>query len=99
MKKLLIAAAAVASVAFAGAAQASEALAKDKGCLGCHAVDAKKMGPAFKEVSAKFKGKADAEATIVGMLKSGKASSGKAHPVAKASDDEMKALAKWVLSL
>ena len=99
MKKLLIAAAAVASVAFAGAAQAQEALAKDKGCLGCHAVDAKKMGPAFKEVSAKYKGKADAEATIVGVLKSGKSTGGKTHPVAKASDDEMKGLAKWVLSL
>ena len=67
MKKLLIAAAAVASVAFAGAAQASEALAKEKGCLGCHATDAKKMGPSFKEASAKYTGKADAEATIVGM--------------------------------
>jgi cytochrome c len=99
MKKLLIAAAAVATVAFAGAAQANEALAKDKGCLACHAVDAKKMGPALKEVSAKLKGKADAEATIVGVMKSGKATSGKSHPVAKASDEEMKALAKWVLSL
>jgi cytochrome c len=99
MKSLLIAVAAVASMGLAGAAQAQEALAKEKGCLGCHAVDAKKMGPALKEVSAKFKGKADAEATIVGMLKSGKAPSGKSHPVAKASDDEMKSLAKWVLSL
>ena len=99
MKKLLIAAAAVATVAFAGAAQASEDLAKSKGCLGCHAVDAKKMGPALKEISAKLKGKADAEATFVGVLKSGKSTGGKTHPVAKASDDEMKALAKWVLSL
>ena len=99
MKSLLIAALAVASVVFAGAAQASEALAKEKGCLSCHAVDAKKMGPAFKEVSGKYKGKADAEATLADVLKSGKATTGKAHPVAKASDDEMKALAKWVLSL
>ena len=99
MKSFLIAAAAVATFAFAGTAQASEAMAKDKGCLGCHAVDAKKMGPALKEVSAKYKGKADAEATIAGVLKSGKATSGKTHPVAKASDDEMKTLAKWVLSL
>jgi cytochrome c len=99
MKSFLIAAVAVASVAFAGGVQASEALAKDKGCLACHAVDAKKMGPALKEVAAKYKGKADAEATVVGTLKSGKAPSGKAHPAAKASDDEVKALAKWVLSL
>jgi cytochrome c len=88
-----------ASVAFAGAAQASEALAKDKGCLGCHAVDAKKMGPSFKDASAKYKGKADGEATVVGMLKSGKAPSGKSHPVAKASDDELKSLYKWITSL
>jgi len=99
MKSLLIAAAAVASMAFAGAAQAQEALAKEKGCLGCHAVDTKKVGPAYKEVAAKYKGKADAEATIVGMLKSGKAASGKTHMQPKASEDEMKSLAKWVLSL
>jgi cytochrome c len=99
MKSLLIAAAVAASVAFAGAAQASEALAKDKGCLGCHAVDAKKMGPSFKDASAKYKGKADGEATVVGMLKSGKAPSGKSHPVAKASDDELKSLYKWITSL
>ena len=96
MKRLLIAA--VASMALFGAAQVDEGLAKSKGCLACHSVDAKKMGPAFKDVAAKYKGKADAEATIVGMLKSGKAASGKSHPAAKASDDEMKALAKWVLS-
>jgi cytochrome c len=98
MKSFLIAAAAVATVAFAGTAQAQEALAKEKGCLGCHAVDAKKMGPAFKDVAAKYKGKADAEATIVGELKSGKVG-GKSHPVPKASDDELKGLVKWVLSL
>jgi cytochrome c len=99
MKSVLIAAAAVASVAFAGAAQASEALAKDKGCLSCHATDAKKMGPSFKDVSAKFKGKADGEAAVVGVLKSGKSTSGKSHPVAKATDDELKALYKWITSL
>jgi len=48
MKSLLIAAAVAASVAFAGAAQASEALAKDKGCLGCHATDAKKWARASR---------------------------------------------------
>ncbi len=98
MNKILIAAAAVAALAMAGGAQASEAMAKDKGCLGCHAVDAKKMGPAFKEVAAKYKGKADAEATIIAELKSGKVG-GKTHPVPKASDDELKALTKWMLSL
>jgi len=91
----LIAMAVVASIALgmAGAASAQEALAKSSGCLNCHAVDAKKMGPAFKEVAAKYKGKADAEATL-----SAKISGAKGHPAVKASEDEVKALVKWVLS-
>lgn len=94
MKSLLIAAVAVAATALTGAAQASEALAKDKGCLACHAVDKKKMGPGFKDIAAANKGKADAEATIVAKLKSGKG-----HPTVKAGEDDLKVLTKWILSL
>jgi cytochrome c len=81
-----------ASVAAHGA-MASEALAKSSGCLNCHAIDAKKIGPAFKEVAAKYKGKADAEATLVAKL-----SAGKDHPEVKAKPDDVKALVKWVLA-
>ncbi len=55
------AAAAAAQPADAGAA---EALMKKSGCFKCHSVSAKKEGPPYKEVAAKFKGKADAEATL-----------------------------------
>jgi cytochrome c len=91
----LISMAVVASIALtaAGAAGAQEALAKSSGCLNCHAVDTKKIGPAFKDVAAKFKGKADAEATLVA-----KVSGGKEHPAVKASGDDLKSLVKWVLS-
>lgn len=82
------------AVAGAGSASAQEALAQKSGCLTCHAVDSKKVGPAFKEVAAKFKGQADAEAKLVAQLKSGKG-----HPAVKTSDDETKALVKWVLSM
>ena len=81
------------ALVFAGGASAQEALAKSSGCLNCHAVDTKKVGPAFKDVSAKYKGKADAEATLVGKL-----SGGKDHPAVKASGDDLKSLVKWVLS-
>jgi cytochrome c len=94
MRTFLIAAAAVACVAFAGAAQASEAMAKEKGCLGCHDIDKKKMGPSFKDVAAKYKGKADAEATLTA-----KVAEGKGHPKVKANADETKALVKWVLAM
>jgi cytochrome c len=81
-------------LAAAGAASAQEALAKSSGCLNCHAVDTKKVGPAFKDVAAKYKGKADAEATLTAEI-----SGGKGHPAVKASPDDVKSLVKWVLSL
>ena len=43
-------------LAFASGAAAQEALAKSSGCLNCHAVDTKKVGPSFKDVAAKYKG-------------------------------------------
>jgi cytochrome c len=82
----------------AGAACAADAPAdmlKSKGCLGCHDIDKKKVGPAYKDVAAKYKGDAGASAKIVGELKEGKG-----HPVkVKASDEELKSLADYVLSL
>jgi cytochrome c len=47
---------------------AAEALAKKSNCMKCHSVSAKKEGPSFKETAAKYKGKADAEATLVKHL-------------------------------
>lgn len=64
IRNLLIAAAGmVMTIGAASAAEvdvaAAEALAKKSGCLKCHAVDKKKDGPSYKEVAAKYKGKAD----------------------------------------
>jgi cytochrome c len=81
-------------LAAAGAANAQEALAKSSGCLNCHAVDTKKMGPSFKDIAAKYKGKADAEATLVAKL-----TAATAHPAVKASPDDVKSLIKWVLAM
>jgi cytochrome c len=77
-----------------GVANAQEALAKSSGCLNCHAVDTKKMGPGFKEIAAKYKGKADAAATLETKL-----ASAKGHPAVKTSADDTKALVKWILSM
>ena len=94
MKATVIAAVMAAGVFAAGTVNASEDLAKSSGCLGCHAVDAKKVGPGFKEVAAKYKGKGDAEAAINAKL-----NTAKGHPKVKASEDEVKTLTKWVLAL
>ena len=75
-------------------AQDQAALAKSSGCLNCHDVDAKKMGPSFKSVAAKYKGKADAEAMLVT-----KVSTAKGHPEVKAKPDDVTTLVKWVLAM
>jgi cytochrome c len=94
MKALIVAAALVVGVGAAGVAQAQEDLAKSSGCTTCHAMDTKKMGPAFKEIAKKYKGNAGAEAKLVEAL-----SKGQGHPAVKASPDDIKKLVKWNLSL
>ncbi len=94
MKLIGIAMVAAVGLVAAGIAQAQDgaALAQKSGCMTCHAVDTKKMGPAFKDVAAKFKGKSDAD--VVAAIKASKP-----HASTKASDDDLKALGKWILSL
>jgi cytochrome c len=42
-----------------------QALANAKGCLACHTVDAKKIGPSYKSVAAKYAGQSDAGDKLV----------------------------------
>lgn len=94
-----------------GAAQADEALAKAKGCLACHTVDKKLIGPMYKEVSKKYAGKKDAETQIAGYIikgtpapaglgwqKSGQATLPFMPPNAGVKPDEAAKLAKWIMS-
>ncbi|HUN68955.1 MAG TPA: c-type cytochrome [Burkholderiales bacterium] len=83
MKKLLIAVAVAGSLAGAYVAQAQDATKK---CMGCHDMEKKKVGPAFKDAAAKNKGNKDAAAAIVAKMKDGKG-----HPKVAGSDDELKA--------
>lgn len=93
MRLIMVTAIAAAGLALAGTASAQEALAKSSGCLNCHDISAKKIGPPFKEVAAKYKGKADAQAMLVAKI-----SSAKGHPEVKAKGDDLDSLVKWVLS-
>lgn len=103
MKRSVISAAAVAaSLLFAvQGVQASEALAKSKNCMACHTVDKKVVGPAYKEVAAKYKGK-NAEAALVKKVREGGSGAWGAVPMppnTNVSDAEAKTLVKWILSL
>ena len=70
-------------------AQSGADVVKAKGCLNCHAVDTKKVGPSFKDIAAK---KPDAAAAVA------KLKDGKGHPKVNASDAELKAAVGYVLS-
>ena len=100
MKKLLLALAL--SVAVATPALADLALAKAKNCMACHAVDKKLVGPAYKDVAAKYAGQKDAvDKLAVKIMKGG---SGVWGPVpmpanTQVSEAEARQLAAWVLSL
>jgi cytochrome c len=52
-------------------ATADERLAKKSGCLECHAVDKKVVGPAYKDVAARYKNVAGARATLIEKVKKG----------------------------
>ena len=100
--KALVAAAVAAGLLSASPAFASEALAKSKNCLACLALDKKLVGPAYKEVAAKYAGQADAEAMLVTKVqKGGVGAWGKVPmpPNPQVNDAEAKALVHWVLSL
>ena len=99
MKRALFALAALAAVA--APALADQALATAKNCMACHAVDKKLVGPAYKEVAAKYAGQKDAvDKLAVKIIKGG---SGVWGPVpmpanAQVNEAEARKLAAWVLS-
>ena len=92
---------AVLAIGVSAPAAASEAIVKKARCVACHAVDAKRVGPAYKEVAAKYKGDKKAAEALAATIKAG--GSGKWGPVPmppnNVTDDEAKKLAGWVLSL
>ena len=90
---LLVLAAAGTLAAGSGYAQSGADVLKAKGCLNCHDTDKKKVGPAYKEVAAKYKGNTGAEAQLVAKIKEGKG-----HPKVAASDAELKAAVRQVLA-
>ena len=100
MKRSLMVLVVLASAASSSAfAQAD--LAKSKNCMACHAIGSKLVGPAFKDVAAKYAGQKDAEGKLAAkVIKGGSGAWGPvpmpANP--QVSDAEAHALVKWVLA-
>jgi len=101
--KLFPALALVAAAATVSApAMADEALAKAKNCLACHAVDKKVLGPAYKDVAAKYAGQKDAADKLAAKIIKGGVGVWGQIPMpanAQVNEAESKKLVAWILSL
>lgn len=102
MKNALIACAAVAAALTAPAAFANQELAQKKNCMACHATDKKLVGPAYKDVAAKYAKDKDAVKKLSEKIIKG--GSGVWGPVpmpanTQVSPAEAETLAKWVLTV
>ena len=92
----------IAAVTAAAPAFADQALATAKNCMACHAVDKKLVGPAYKEVAAKYASdKSAVDKLAVKILKGGSGVWGAVHMPANAqvNEAEAKKLAAWVLTV
>jgi cytochrome c len=85
--------------------KAAQSLAKQSGCLKCHAVDTKKVGPAWKDVAAKYLGNPGAEEKLYLHVTTGRKAKfddghEKEHPIVKTHNpDRINNLVNWILSL
>jgi cytochrome c len=104
MKRNLMMVGVVVATAFASQAAMADAgldLAKSKNCMACHAVASKVVGPAYKDVAAKYAGQKDAEAKLAAKVIKGGSGVWGAIPMPanpQVNDAEAKTLVKWVLS-
>jgi cytochrome c len=102
MKAVITLIAAAAGLALGGPAQANEALAKTSGCLACHTVDKKLIGPSYKEIADKYRKDKGAEANLIKKVKDGgKGTWGDIPmpPNGHVKDPDIKAIVEWILSL
>ena len=101
MKSLSMALFVLVAAGLAGQAAASPELAKSKNCMGCHAVERKMVGPAYKDVAAKYKGDKSAEAKLVEKVQKGGVGAWGQVPMPpnpQVNAAEAKTLVAWVLA-
>ena len=98
MKSLLVSIIALAAVpAFAQAD-----LAQKKNCMACHGVDKKVLGPAFKDIGAKYAGQAGAADKLAAKVTKGGTGVWGNIPMPanpQVTDAEAKQLVGWILTL
>ena len=96
------AAATLAAGAHAADAKAGEALAKSSGCVACHTVDKKLVGPSYQQIAERYRRDQGAEAKLIQKVKAG----GKGvwgdipmPPNAHVKDADIKTMVQWILAV
>ena len=84
-----------------GPAAADETTAKSNGCMACHALDKKVVGPSWKHIANKYKDEAGAADKLAKAVRTG--SKGVWGPVAmpaqaRINDADLKKVLAWVLA-
>ena len=100
MKRVLTICAMALAVSAAGAASANEKLAQSSGCMTCHGVDKKIIGPTFKDIAAKYN-KSAAAGLAQKVKAGGKGVWGEIPmpPNAHVKDEDIQTLVSWILTL
>jgi cytochrome c len=85
----------------AARAQNVDELLKKHGCLACHAIDKKLVGPTYQEVAKKYAGQKDAEKMLAEKVKKGGVGVWGQVPMppnAAVPDADIQAMVKWILT-
>lgn len=86
----------------AGEAAAAMEIAKNNGCLSCHATSEKIVGPAYSKIAEKYRDDKDAVATLMQSIQYGSKGKWGRIPMpanGSVSNDDLKTLARWVMSI
>lgn len=102
MKSVVLTAAAALILGVSGVASADQALAQKNACMSCHGVDKKIVGPAFKEVAAKYKNDKAAPDRLAKHVKEGTKGNFGAIPMPpnpQVKDEDVKKIVAWILAM
>jgi len=91
-------------IVFSVQAQADEQLMEKNGCISCHRIDQKQVGPAFKDIAAKYKTRSDAENYLFDKVRNGSEDGWGDLPmppksVDQLSDENLRIIIDWLLTL
>lgn len=93
---------ALAALGASSAALASPELARSKNCVACHHQERKTLGPAFKDIAAKYADDAAAVKTLTEKVQKGGAGVWGPMPMPaqpQVSAEDAETLVKWILTL